>query len=41
MYATELPVMGRIAAGVPIEAIQQVSHSVAVPGQMLTGKIRF
>ncbi|WP_028956190.1 transcriptional repressor LexA [Sulfitobacter sp. 20_GPM-1509m] len=38
MYATELPVMGRIAAGVPIEAIQQVSHSVAVPGQMLTGK---
>ena len=22
----------------PIEAIQQVSHSVAVPGQMLTGK---
>ncbi|UOA27546.1 transcriptional repressor LexA [Pseudosulfitobacter sp. DSM 107133] len=38
MYATELPVMGRIAAGVPIEAIQQASHSVAVPGQMLSGK---
>ena len=33
--ATELPVMGRIAAGVPIEAISEVSHHVAVPGQML------
>ena len=33
--ATELPVMGRIAAGVPIEAIREVSHHVAVPGQML------
>ena len=37
MHAMELPVMGRIAAGVPIEAISQVSHSVAVPGQMLRG----
>ena len=36
--AVELPVMGRIAAGVPIEAINQVSHSVAVPGTMLSGK---
>lgn len=36
-YATELPVMGRIAAGVPIEAISQQSHTVAVPGQMLSG----
>ena len=35
---TELPVMGRIAAGVPIEAISEVSHNVAVPGQMLRGK---
>ncbi len=35
--AQELPVMGRIAAGVPIEAISEVSHTVAVPGQMLTG----
>jgi repressor LexA len=35
IYATELPVMGRIAAGVPIEAISEVSHNVAVPGQML------
>ncbi len=37
-FAFELPVMGRIAAGVPIEAIQQVSHHVAVPGSMLSGK---
>lgn len=34
-YSTEVPVMGRIAAGVPIEAISEVSHHVAVPGQML------
>ncbi len=33
--AQELPVMGRIAAGVPIEAISEVSHRVAVPGAML------
>src|SRR5215210_2841188 len=26
-----VPVMGRIAAGVPIEAIQQHSHSIVVP----------
>ena len=37
MHAKELPVMGRIAAGVPIEAISQVSHKVAIPGQMLRG----
>ena len=36
IQATELPVMGRIAAGVPIEAISQVSHKVAVPAQMLS-----
>ena len=36
--ATELPLMGRIAAGVPIEAISHASASVAVPGQMLSGK---
>mgnify|MGYP001825254491 CR=1 FL=1 len=35
--ATELPVMGRIAAGVPIEAISHASHNVAVPGDMLSG----
>jgi repressor LexA len=34
--AVELPVMGRIAAGVPIEAISEVSHHVAVPGSMLS-----
>jgi repressor LexA len=36
--AIELPLMGRIAAGVPIEAISEVSHHVAVPGSMLSGK---
>jgi len=36
--AMEIPVMGRIAAGVPIEAIETVSHHVAVPGQMLSGR---
>ncbi|KAE9631714.1 transcriptional repressor LexA [Parasedimentitalea maritima] len=36
MMAMELPVMGRIAAGVPIEAISQVSHQVAVPSSMLS-----
>ena len=33
--AVELPVMGRIAAGVPIAAISEVSHNVAVPQAML------
>jgi repressor LexA len=33
--AADLPVMGRIAAGTPIEAISHVSHSVAVPGSMI------
>lgn len=36
-FVVDLPVMGRIAAGVPIEAIQQISHHVAVPGSMLAG----
>lgn len=36
--ALELPVMGRIAAGVPIEAIAEVSHHIAVPGSMLSGR---
>lgn len=31
----DLPVMGRIAAGVPIAAIQEVSHNIAVPQSML------
>ncbi len=34
--ATELAVMGRIAAGVPIEAISQASAHVAVPNAMLS-----
>ena len=38
VHALELPVMGSIAAGVPIEAISEESHKVAVPGQMLSGK---
>ena len=37
VYANEIPVMGRIAAGVPIEAISEISHNVAVPGQILRG----
>ena len=32
----ELPMMGRIAAGVPIEAISNVLDSVTVPSQMLS-----
>lgn len=31
-----VPVMGRIAAGVPIEAIQTHSHSIAVPPDLLS-----
>jgi repressor LexA len=31
-----VPVMGRIAAGVPIEAIQTHSHTIGVPPDMLT-----
>ncbi len=34
--AVELPLMGRIAAGVPIEAISHVENQVAVPSQMLS-----
>ncbi|PHQ99664.1 MAG: repressor LexA [Marinosulfonomonas sp.] len=36
-HAVELPVMGRIAAGTPIEAISEVSHNVSVPGGMVNG----
>ncbi len=32
-----IPVMGRIAAGTPIEAIQNHSHTVMVPPEMLGG----
>ena len=38
VHALELPVMGRIAAGTPIEAISHASHNVAVPGSMLSGR---
>ncbi|MEO9778392.1 MAG: transcriptional repressor LexA [Sedimentitalea sp.] len=34
--AVELPMMGRIAAGVPIEAISHVENQVTVPSQMLS-----
>ena len=37
VHALELPLMGRIAAGVPIESINDVPPSVAVPGAMLSG----
>ncbi len=36
-----IPVMGRIAAGVPISAIQVHSHSIAVPPEMLGGGEHF
>lgn len=36
----ELPVMGRIAAGTPIEAIQHASRHVAVPAAMLSTRGR-
>ncbi|MEM7076473.1 MAG: transcriptional repressor LexA [Pseudomonadota bacterium] len=36
-HVARIPVMGRIAAGVPIEAIAHVSHNVAVPGDMIRG----
>lgn len=35
--AIAIPVMGRIAAGVPISAIQQQTHSISVPPEMLRG----
>ncbi len=35
--AVSVPVMGRIAAGVPIAAIQHQTHSVVVPPDMLAG----
>ena len=38
LQVMELPVMGRIAAGTPIEAISDISHHIAVPGSMLSGR---
>ncbi|MCL4190032.1 MAG: transcriptional repressor LexA [Rhodobacteraceae bacterium] len=34
----ELPLMGRIAAGTPIEAISEVANHVSVPAGMLAGR---
>lgn len=34
--AVAIPVMGRIAAGVPIEAIQHQTHMISVPPEMLS-----
>ncbi len=36
-----VPVMGRIAAGVPISAIQDHSHNIAVPPEMLSSGEHF
>lgn len=36
-----VPVMGRIAAGTPISAIQQESHSVSVPAELIAGGEHF
>ncbi|MGC4025785.1 MAG: transcriptional repressor LexA [Mesorhizobium sp.] len=36
-----VPVMGRIAAGVPIDAIQNPTHSIAVPPGMISGGEHF
>ena len=35
--AVSVPVMGRIAAGVPISAIQNNTHNISVPPEMLGG----
>ncbi|MEM6710960.1 MAG: transcriptional repressor LexA [Pseudomonadota bacterium] len=36
-----IPVMGRIAAGTPISAIQQESHTVSVPAELIAGGEHF
>jgi len=36
--AQNVPLMGKIAAGVPIEAISHAQNNVAVPGHMLSGQ---
>ena len=35
--AVSVPVMGRIAAGVPIDAIQHKTHAIMVPPEMISG----
>ena len=37
-YSTELPLIGRIAAGVPMEAIADDAPQITVPSQMLAGQ---
>ncbi len=37
LAAVSIPVMGRIAAGVPIDAIQHQTHSISVPPDMIMG----
>lgn len=39
-HAIEVPLIGRIAAGVPIEAISRSERNVAVPGGMLSSLAR-
>jgi repressor LexA len=39
--AMAIPIMGRIAAGVPISAIQHQSHTIAVPPDLLGGGEHF
>ena len=36
LEASSVPLMGKIAAGVPIEAISHMQHNVAVPGDMIS-----
>ena len=40
-YGFSVPVMGKIAAGVPISAIQENTHSVTVPPEMIGGGEHF
>jgi len=40
-YGFSVPVMGKIAAGVPISAIQDNTHSVTVPPEMIGGGEHF
>lgn len=35
--AVSIPMMGRIAAGVPIDAIQHKTHTISVPPEMISG----
>jgi repressor LexA len=40
-WSVAVPVMGRIAAGVPVEAIQNHSHTIHVPPEMISGGEQF